>query len=82
MTTERDQEAVDRAELAEQSTVGLWANICNLVDTVRYCGGAHALDCFLNAVRLNFNSHSHLFTCGGPVLVKYAIALLAAWRTQ
>jgi hypothetical protein len=82
MTTEQDQEAVDRAELSEWSTVGLWANICNLVDTVQYCGGAHALDSFLNAVQLNFNSHSHLFTCGGPVLVKYAFSLLAARRNQ
>jgi hypothetical protein len=47
-----------------------------MVDPVRICGGAKELDRFLDALCSNFNSHGHVFPCGGPDHVIYAISLL------
>jgi hypothetical protein len=64
MAAERDQWDAQRAESTERSTVGPRPNIYNMVDSVRFCGGAKELDRFLDALRLNFNSHGHLFPHG------------------
>jgi len=76
MAAERDQWAAERTERTERSTVGSRPNIYKMVDPVRFCGGAKELDGFLDALRSNFNSHSHLFPRGGADHVKYAISLL------
>jgi len=78
MAAEQDQWAAERAERTKRSTVGPRLNIYKMVDPVRFCGGAKELDRFLDALRSNFNSHSHLFPPGGPDHVKYAISLLDA----
>jgi len=44
MAAKRDQWAAKRAKCAERSTVGPRPNICTMVDPVRFCGGAEALD--------------------------------------
>jgi hypothetical protein len=53
-----------------------------MVDPVRLCGGAKVCDQFLPALCSNFNSHCHLFPCGGPYHLKYAISLLDALRNH
>jgi len=53
-----------------------------MVDPGRFCGGAKELDRFLDALSLNCNSQGHLFPCGGPDQVKYAISLLDAWSNH
>jgi len=50
--------------------------LCKLL---RWC---KKLDWFLDTFRSNFNSHGHVFSPGGPDLVKYAISLLDAWSTH
>jgi hypothetical protein len=82
MSAERDQLAAERAERTYRSTVGPRPNISKMVDPVRFCGGAKELDQFLDSLRSNFNSHSHLFPHGGPDHVKYAFSLLDAWSNH
>jgi len=82
MAAERDEWANERAECTKRSTVGPRPNIYNMVDPVRFCGGAKELDRFLDALRSNFNSHGHLFPRGGPDHVKYTISLLDAWSNH
>jgi hypothetical protein len=50
-----------------------------MVDTVMFYGRAKELDRFLNIVSSNFNSHGHVFPCGGPDQLKYAISILDSW---
>jgi len=66
MATERDQWAAEHAECTKRITVGPRPNIYKIFDFVRFCGGAKALNRFLDALRSNFNSHGHLFPCSGP----------------
>jgi hypothetical protein len=82
MAAELDQWAVEWAEDAERSIAGPRPNIYKMVDPVRYCGGAKELDQFLDALRSNFNSHGHLFSCGGPDHAIYAISHLDAWSNH
>ena len=70
MAAERDPWAAAHAKRATHRTVGPRPNIYNMVDPVRFCGGATELAQFLNALRWNFNSHGHLFPCGEPDHVK------------
>jgi len=44
-----------------------------MVDPAYYCGGAPQLDRFSNQLRMNFNSHEHLFLRGDADRVHYAI---------
>jgi len=62
--------------------VRLGPNIYKLVDPVRFCGGAKELDQFLDAFRLTFTSHAHLFPRCGPNHVNYVISLLDAWSNH
>jgi hypothetical protein len=82
MAAERDQWATERTESAERCITGPRPNINKMVDPVRHCGSAKELDQFLDALRLNLNSHGHLFSRGGPDHVKYAISLLDAWSNH
>jgi len=82
MAAERDQWAAEQAECTEQSTIGPGPNIYKMVDPVRFCAGATELDLFLESLCSNFNSHGHLFPCGGPHHVNYAISLLDTWSNH
>jgi hypothetical protein len=47
-----------------------------------YCGGAKELDNFLNTLRSNYQSRTHLFPHGDPGKVKYASSLLSTWNSH
>jgi hypothetical protein len=51
-----------------------------MVDSLRYCCGAKALDMFLETFRSNFPSHKHLFPRRYPDQVKYAVCFLDTWN--
>jgi len=82
MAAERDQWAAKCAERPERSITSPRPNIYQMVDPVRYCGGANELHQFLDAFCSNINFHGHLFPPGGPDHVKYAISLLDTWSNH
>ena len=51
-------------------------------DPPRYNGGHKELKRFLQALRANFASHSHLFPKGGPDHVQYAVTRLGTWKAH
>jgi hypothetical protein len=56
--------------------------IFDMTHPERYCGGAKELDNFLDTLRSNFQSHTHLFPHRDPDKVKYSASLLSTWNNH
>jgi tRNA A37 N6-isopentenylltransferase MiaA len=53
-----------------------------LMEANQECGRAKEVDNFLDTLRSNFQSHTHLFLHGDPDKVKYAASLLSMWKNH
>jgi len=81
MAAKIDQQAVEHAQCAKQNTAGPRPNIYNMVDPIRYYGSAQELHQFLDRLRSNINSHSHLFPGSASDHVGYTISVPDAWSS-
>jgi len=74
---------LDRCRTIERpENPGNHSKIFKMVDRLPYCGGANELDKFLETLRSNFASHTHLFPRGDPDQVKYAVSFLDTWNNH